>query len=144
MRKSISLALFSFLLAASVALAKTDKTVVCHVPPGNPGNAHTISVADRAVASHLAHGDCLGACTVCGCGFSDTVLCGGKCHLCVDLSRTCSLSAVSCCPPCQCPPGDEVCCEENPRCCGGPEGPECQGAAAGVTPEDCGHVVCVE
>lgn len=38
------------------------KTFVCHIPPGNPGNAHTIHVGNAAVDAHLAHGDSLGAC----------------------------------------------------------------------------------
>lgn len=50
----------SLVLLGSVAMAA--KVNVCHVPPGNPGNAHTISVAENAVAAHLAHGDTLGAC----------------------------------------------------------------------------------
>lgn len=40
------------------------KTVICHVPPGNPGNAHTLSVGNSAVAAHLAHGDSLGSCGI--------------------------------------------------------------------------------
>lgn len=47
-----------FLSSAAMA-AKVD---VCHVPPGNPGNAHTISVSSSAVSGHLAHGDTAGAC----------------------------------------------------------------------------------
>ena len=38
------------------------KVLICHIPPGNPGNAHTISVPQSAVPAHLAHGDSLGAC----------------------------------------------------------------------------------
>lgn len=38
------------------------KVVICHVPPGNPDNAHTIEVSENAVDAHLAHGDYLGAC----------------------------------------------------------------------------------
>ena len=41
-----------------------DKVTLCHIPPGNPGNAHTISVSPNAVPAHLAHGDTLGACRV--------------------------------------------------------------------------------
>ena len=38
------------------------KVTICHFPPGNPANAHTINVGDPAVPAHLAHGDHLGAC----------------------------------------------------------------------------------
>ncbi len=44
---------------------KTDEeqTVeICHVPPGNPSNRHTISVGRPAVGAHLGHGDTEGAC----------------------------------------------------------------------------------
>ncbi|MGH2536779.1 MAG: FecR domain-containing protein [Candidatus Promineifilaceae bacterium] len=39
-----------------------DKALLCHIPPGNPANAHTISVGEAAVSAHLAHGDIAGAC----------------------------------------------------------------------------------
>jgi len=42
--------------------ADTKKTTVCHIPPGNPANAHTICVGNPAVKAHLAHGDSLGVC----------------------------------------------------------------------------------
>jgi len=35
---------------------------MCHVPPGNSGNAHTICIDESAVAAHLAHGCSLGSC----------------------------------------------------------------------------------
>ena len=38
------------------------KTTVCHIPPGNPANEHTICVGNAAVPAHLAHGDVLGSC----------------------------------------------------------------------------------
>jgi hypothetical protein len=38
------------------------KVVICHHPPGNPDNAHTITVDQSAVPAHLAHGDTLGPC----------------------------------------------------------------------------------
>ena len=42
--------------------ADTKKTTVCHIPPGNPANAHTICVGNAAVPAHLDHGDFLGTC----------------------------------------------------------------------------------
>ncbi|NOK12020.1 hypothetical protein [Corallococcus exercitus] len=35
---------------------------ICHIPPGNHANAHTITVGAPAVAAHLHHGDRMGAC----------------------------------------------------------------------------------
>jgi len=48
--------------------ADTKKTTVCHVPPGNPANAHTICVGNAAVPAHLDHGDFLGTCACPGGG----------------------------------------------------------------------------
>ncbi len=47
---------------------KDDKKVyICHIPPGNPANAHTLEVSINAVAAHLQHGDVLGSCNqLCG------------------------------------------------------------------------------
>lgn len=41
-----------------------NKIEICHYPPGNPGNAHTLCVGLPAVAAHLAHGDSLGDCNI--------------------------------------------------------------------------------
>ena len=49
-------------VVAKTAAKGAAKVRVCHVPPGNPGNAHEIVVGAPAVAAHLAHGDHLGAC----------------------------------------------------------------------------------
>jgi hypothetical protein len=35
---------------------------ICHIPPGNPNAAHTITVGLPAVDAHLAHGDTEGPC----------------------------------------------------------------------------------
>jgi hypothetical protein len=62
------------LLVLNSGLAAAGKKVsVCHVPPGNPANAHTILVSENAVSAHLAHADELGECGV-GCR-SDASLC---------------------------------------------------------------------
>src|SRR6185295_19387348 len=46
----------------NAASAAAGKVTICHIPPGNPGNAHTITVGASAVPAHQAHGDTLGAC----------------------------------------------------------------------------------
>ena len=38
------------------------RVTICHIPPGNPDNAHTITVGPNAVPAHLAHGDLCGPC----------------------------------------------------------------------------------
>ncbi len=40
-----------------------DKVLICHTPPGNPANAHTLCIAPSAVPAHFAHGCELGDCT---------------------------------------------------------------------------------
>ncbi len=47
---------------ASVRADSQGKVDICHIPPGNPANAHTINVSVNAVPAHLAHGDYLGEC----------------------------------------------------------------------------------
>lgn len=48
-----------------------DGVVICHVPPGNPGNAHTIEVDASAVQAHRHHGDYEGACSHQDAGWDD-------------------------------------------------------------------------
>jgi 5'-nucleotidase len=38
------------------------KVEVCHEPPGNPSNFHTIRISEKALKAHLAHGDTAGKC----------------------------------------------------------------------------------
>src|SRR5688572_10032515 len=40
------------------------KVSICHIPPGDPGAAHTLCISENAVAGHLRHGDMLGECPV--------------------------------------------------------------------------------
>jgi hypothetical protein len=49
--------------AVAVFADSPGKVDVCHIPPGNPANAHVINVSVRAVPAHLAHGDSLGDCS---------------------------------------------------------------------------------
>jgi len=51
-----------FVLTASAAWAGNAKVQVCHIPPGNPGNFHTITISENALQAHLGHGDLAGAC----------------------------------------------------------------------------------
>ena len=34
-----------------------EKIEICHIPPGNHGNAHTIVISKSALQAHLSHGD---------------------------------------------------------------------------------------
>jgi hypothetical protein len=65
------MAMFVAMLIPGAAWATDDpppttgenhKVAVCHVPPGNPGNKHTILINASAVPAHLEHGDTLGWC----------------------------------------------------------------------------------
>ena len=55
-------AMFFVLMFSSVAFGGATKVDVCHVPPGDPDNFHTITISEKAVPSHLKHGDDLGVC----------------------------------------------------------------------------------
>lgn len=48
--------------ATSAQAGGANKVQVCHVPPGNPTNWHTITIGENALAGHLAHGDLAGTC----------------------------------------------------------------------------------
>ena len=62
---------------ATIAICVTDirvpgsnnKVYVCHAPPGNPANSHTLSISVNAVPSHLGNhpGDRLGTCEMTPC-----------------------------------------------------------------------------
>jgi hypothetical protein len=40
-----------------------DKITICHIPPGNPENAHSIEIDIHAWPAHEAHGDVIGDCS---------------------------------------------------------------------------------
>ena len=50
------------LALASLPAFAGNKVDVCHLPPGNPDNWHTISVSENALNAHLGHGDLEGSC----------------------------------------------------------------------------------
>jgi hypothetical protein len=41
-----------------------DKCTICHLPPGNPSNAQTLTIGCSAVDAHMRNhpGDCMGPC----------------------------------------------------------------------------------
>ena len=47
--------------SSSAQAGGANKVDVCHVPPGNPENWHTITISEKALPAHLAHGDLVGA-----------------------------------------------------------------------------------
>ncbi|HSS37253.1 MAG TPA: hypothetical protein VLT58_00645 [Polyangia bacterium] len=52
-------------IRACTPAEERHKTTICHIPPGNPANAHTLCVGNAAVPAHLQnHGDYLGPCKV--------------------------------------------------------------------------------
>lgn len=77
-RTSLVLLIALFALTASAAWAGDAKVQVCHVPPGNPANFHTITISENALQAHLGHGDLAGACfahcdTLCSDGNACTI-----------------------------------------------------------------------
>jgi hypothetical protein len=66
--RSLSALLLLALFSTSAIAGK--KVTICHIPPGNPDNAHTITVSESAVDAHMAHGDSMGECDNGGSGSS--------------------------------------------------------------------------
>jgi len=60
--RTLLLAVLSICIFLPCAVAAGTKIDVCHVPPGNPDNYHTISINDNALSAHVAHGDLLDSC----------------------------------------------------------------------------------
>ena len=58
----LSVSAMLLLLPVLAAAAPKGSETICHVPPGNSENAHTLVVSAAALPAHLAHGDLLGAC----------------------------------------------------------------------------------
>jgi SdrD B-like protein/putative metal-binding protein len=78
MRKLLVLTMVAVSLGAgwyARAASPPSKVTICHIPPGNPREAHTSEISMSALSSHLAHGDYRGECHVCAPGA--TVPCYG-------------------------------------------------------------------
>lgn len=80
MRRFLGYALLAAVLVTlATSAAWAGKTTICHFPPGNPANFHTITVGDNAVNAHVNnHGDLVGSClenceTICDDGNACTI-----------------------------------------------------------------------
>lgn len=78
--------LLFILLFCSTVFAGSTKVEVCHVPPDDPENFHTITINANALPSHLAHGDLGEACNalcaaLCDDGNACTIDDSGDCEL---------------------------------------------------------------
>jgi len=49
-------------VVTSSSSSSVGKVTICHIPPGNIENAHTITIGKPALKAHLAHNDVLGSC----------------------------------------------------------------------------------
>lgn len=155
------------LAAKAEAASKPAKVEICHYPPGNPANAHTIAVGSAAVAAHLAHGDSEGACApVCrndgtSCG-DDAECCNGLCSAgicatpCAEVGNTCGGNAQCCSGVCEtgtcvtpCTE-DGAACSDNDDCCNGSCHNGTCGTACGSngnsceTGDDCCSGICTD
>ncbi len=129
-------------LAFSAPAHADKKVTLCHLPPGNPANSQTISVGEAAVASHLGHGDLLGACASgCPASCDDGNLCtsdscgaDGECvHAPVscDDGLVCTLDACDPAVGCLRLPNDGQACDDGNGCTSADAcaGTECRGTA---------------
>jgi len=103
-------------VAPHAALAQTaDKVTICHIPPGNPANAHTISVDLAALPAHLGHNDTLVPCDIClGVG----QVCGGANNGACCAGSICNMTAGVCEVP-MCLPQGASCAIGSSNCCSG-------------------------
>lgn len=67
MKKHIWLIAVALIALVLISFATKDNTTdkkitVCHIPPGNPANAHDIVISVNALQTHLNHGDIIGGC----------------------------------------------------------------------------------
>ncbi|WP_304144163.1 hypothetical protein [Mesoflavibacter zeaxanthinifaciens] len=54
---TVSLLPLAFSLNSGKKPNNEKKITICHVPPGNPGNMHKITISYNALQTHLDHGD---------------------------------------------------------------------------------------
>jgi len=118
-----------FSVLPGVAPAAPAKVGICHRPPGNPDNSHTIRVSKRTGPAHLAHGDTVGKCvsgcqgdTECDDGnlcTSDVCLADGTCASEVvdcDDGNVCTLDSCEASQGCLNLPNDGAACDDGNAC----------------------------
>ncbi len=121
-RRSICTLLLALLSFGAPAWAA--KVTICHVPPGNPSNFHTITISDNALPAHLGHGDLVGACSAnCGQLCDDGNACtidacdaGGHCaatHPPVNCNDSNACTTDSCNPATGCASAPKTCVDGN-------------------------------
>ena len=102
---SIFIAVSLIILFLGSEATAGSKVQLCHVPPGKLDAWHTITVGEKAVPAHLAHGDLVGACNdLC------TVLC--------DDNNACTIDDTGDCESQGCPvePRAQVNCNDDNQC----------------------------
>ena len=62
MKQIMMASLAAALFGAAVLAIAGEKVEICHSPPGTPGIMQTIAIDEKAVFSHLRHGDRRGPC----------------------------------------------------------------------------------
>lgn len=121
---SLAILFTLFACGATAAWAGNAKVQVCHIPPGNPGNFHTITISENALQAHLGHGDLAGpcsahcsqlcddgsACTIDACDANERCLITHPPVNCDD-SNPCTLD--SCDPPIGCQNTPKTCIDNN-------------------------------
>jgi len=118
LRTRVTCAAFLALVAAvarpqGAAGQTATKVTICHIPPGNPANAHTITVDVSAIPAHLGHNDTLLACESCvpvgaTCGGANGACCAGT-----------FCNAAGMCEVPACMPAGGSCNPIAPNCCAG-------------------------
>ncbi|MEO6193299.1 MAG: calcium-binding EGF-like domain-containing protein [Thermoanaerobaculia bacterium] len=122
--KRLSICTLLLALLSFGAPAWAAKVTICHVPPGNPSNFHTITVDDNALPAHLGHGDLVGACSancsqLCNDGNACTIdACdaGGHCaatHPPVNCNDSNACTTDSCNPATGCASAPKTCVDGN-------------------------------
>ena len=147
----VAAAVLLALSSMGVYAAGNTKVTICHIPPGDPGNYHTITISEKAFAAHLAHGDVAGACdsacaALCDDGNACTIDDTGDCEQqgcpvtreSVDCNDGNACTADSCDAVDGCvntPLVGESC--DDGKTCSGPDICDANGECAGAALDDC-------